>query len=83
MGNGAEDLVYGTLVFILCGALGTGGGVVYFSKSSGGTREERVENAKLVRILVPLATMCLWIMYASCWLHQWHPLIMPEVNDDE
>jgi hypothetical protein len=27
--------------------------------------------------LVPVATMCMWLMWVCTWLHQWHPIILP------
>ena len=43
---GGEDLVYGTLVYLFIGTISTVGGIFYFSKRSGGTRADRIENAK-------------------------------------
>lgn len=28
--------------------------------------------------LVAIATICMWMMWAGAWLHQWHPMIDPE-----
>ena len=100
MTNSGAALAWGTLIYIVLGAIATAIGMRYFDKSTSGTKEERSENAKyvstilfspidththtnrLVAIHVPLATFCLWIMWASCWLHQWHPLIMPTVSTE-
>ena len=107
MTNSGAALAWGTLIYIVLGAIATAVGMRYFEKSTSGTKEERSENAKyvhifvlpcnfpfrheththitnnrLVAIHVPLATFCLWIMWASCWLHQWHPLIMPTVSTE-
>jgi len=107
MANGAAALAWGTFVYILLGTAATAAGMMYFDRSTSGTKEDRSENRKyvsyslassyytqttstyihtyinrLVAIHVPLATFCLWIMWASCWLHQWHPLIMPTVSTE-
>jgi hypothetical protein len=32
---------------------------------------------RLATVMVVMATICMWLIWAVTWLAQWHPLIMP------
>ena len=46
MTNSGAALAWGTLIYIVLGAIATAIGMRYFDKSTSGTKEERSENAK-------------------------------------
>ena len=32
--------------------------------------------------MVFVSAFCMWIMWICTWLHQWHPIIVPEYTVD-
>jgi cytochrome c biogenesis factor len=44
-------------------------------------RFEKKELYGLVYLMITIAAICMWMMWAMAWLAQWHPLIAPEYED--
>ncbi len=37
------------------------------------------DEVNICLVLVTIAMACMWVMWLSTWLHQWKPLIEPEL----
>ena len=35
------------------------------------------DNAQVYCVSIAMAVFCAWLMWALCWIHQWHPLVLP------
>ncbi len=73
----SSGILIGTITFIIIGAIVYAVSHYKINKMSFIDNKKRDDYISLARGVVLMSTVCMWIHWICCYLHQMNPLIQP------